>query len=237
MRLVSIGSDEPGVFALGQVATGVIAVGQIATGFVAIGQVARGVIALGQVTVGIVAVGQLSAGAAYGIGMLGIAGRGRGFVLRLAPKVERIPPRPAPPPVPVDRLLAGVTTEDWIEVERRGEELFAVVRGGAPIPIDTTSVYGSMREAIGLGETVGVARVVGSSDAATEGDYRTAPERSVTLSAKQIALNRPRGYRLVGWFGEKNIGAVELVLRAILTLAWAAIVCGVLAWSLAPIFD
>ena len=51
----------------------------------------------------------------------------------------------------------------------------------------------------GLGETVGVARVVGSADAATEGDYRTAPERSVTLAAKQIALNRPRAYRLVGY--------------------------------------
>lgn len=234
MRLLSIGTDEPGVFAFGQFATGLIAVGQIATGFVAIGQVARGVIALGQVSVGLVAVGQLSAGAAYGIGMVGIAGRGRGLVLRLAPKVERVPPRPAPPPVSPDRLLAGVTTEDWIEVERRGEELFVA---GRPIAIDTTSVGGSMREATGLGETVGVARVVGSADAATEGDYRTAPERSVTLAAKQIALNRPRAYRLVGWFGDGDIKGLELGLRAVLTLAWAAIVCAVLAWSLAPIFD
>jgi hypothetical protein len=62
MRMVSLGSDMPGVFALGQQATGVIAVGQEAKGIIAVGQLATGVVAIGQLALGVIAIGQLSRG-------------------------------------------------------------------------------------------------------------------------------------------------------------------------------
>jgi hypothetical protein len=57
MRVVSVGSELPGVVAVGQQATGIVAVGQRASGVIAIGQEATGVIAVGQLALGVVAVG------------------------------------------------------------------------------------------------------------------------------------------------------------------------------------
>jgi hypothetical protein len=84
LRVVSVGSDLPGVFAVGveakgvfavgAVATGVVAFGNFATGVIAIGQLSRGVIAVGQGAVGVIAVGQLSAGVLWAMGQVGIGG-------------------------------------------------------------------------------------------------------------------------------------------------------------------
>jgi hypothetical protein len=84
LRVVSVNSELPGVFAVGMrangifafgvLATGVVAVGEVATGVIAIGQLARGVIAIGQGAVGLVSVGQLSFGVLWSMGQLGIAG-------------------------------------------------------------------------------------------------------------------------------------------------------------------
>src|SRR5262245_19870466 len=60
--MVSVGSELPGVLAVGQRATGIFAVGQEARGFIAIGQLATGVIAIGQLALGVVAIGQLARG-------------------------------------------------------------------------------------------------------------------------------------------------------------------------------
>ena len=82
MRMVSLGSDLPGVFAIGQQAKGVIAIGQEATGVIAIGQLATGVVAVGQLARGVIVVGQLALGLAavgqIGFGVLWYAGLGIG---------------------------------------------------------------------------------------------------------------------------------------------------------------
>jgi hypothetical protein len=62
VRVVSVGSELPGVLAVGQRATGILAIGQEASGFIAIGQLATGVIAIGQLALGVVAIGQLARG-------------------------------------------------------------------------------------------------------------------------------------------------------------------------------
>jgi hypothetical protein len=82
MRLLSVGSDDLGVFAVGQratgifafgqLATGVVAVGQLATGVIAVGQLARGVIVVGQLAIGVACLGQLSVGVIWSSGMLGV---------------------------------------------------------------------------------------------------------------------------------------------------------------------
>ena len=70
IQVVSAGSGEVAVFAVGQEARGFIAIGQVATGFIAIGQVATGVIAVGQLARGVIAVGQLALGV-FAVGMVG----------------------------------------------------------------------------------------------------------------------------------------------------------------------
>jgi hypothetical protein len=62
MRVVSVGSELPGVVAIGQRATGIVAVGQQATGVVVLGQEATGVIAIGQLALGVIAIGQVARG-------------------------------------------------------------------------------------------------------------------------------------------------------------------------------
>jgi hypothetical protein len=84
LRVVSVGSDLPGVFAVGThakgifafgaVATGVVAVGGLATGVIAIGQLSRGVIAVGQGAIGLIAVGQIPVGVLWCMGQVGIGG-------------------------------------------------------------------------------------------------------------------------------------------------------------------
>ncbi len=82
MRMVSVGSQMPGVLAFGQQATGILAVGQEAVGVVAIGQLATGVVAVGQLARGVITVAQMSFGLAavgqFAVGVLWCAGFGVG---------------------------------------------------------------------------------------------------------------------------------------------------------------
>ena len=119
LRVVSVGSDLPGViavgmeakgvFALGVLATGVVAVGELATGVVAVGQLARGVIAVGQGAIGIVAVGQLSVGVLWSMGQLGIGGTAGPHQA-----VYGLFPRPRP-----RRVLSWLRREPWDSVPGR----------------------------------------------------------------------------------------------------------------------
>jgi hypothetical protein len=78
MRMVSVGSELPGVVAIGQQATGIVAIGQQATGIVGFGQFSTGVFAFGQLALGVVAVGQVARGViAVGQGALGLAAAGQ----------------------------------------------------------------------------------------------------------------------------------------------------------------
>lgn len=100
MRIFSTDPNEPGIFAIGQVAVGVFAFGQLSVGVIAIGQLARGVIAIGQVAVGFVAVGQGALGVLWAGGMGAVGGRGFGLCLKILPKIvlEKFE-RPQLPPV------------------------------------------------------------------------------------------------------------------------------------------
>lgn len=127
LRMVSVGSDLPGVlavgqratgiFAIGQEANGVVAIGQLATGVVAIGQLATGVVAVGQLSRGFIAVGQLSLGLfsagmvsggvlwCAGVGVSGIGGPGLVFGLFPRPRARRV--------------LAWARREPWDQARRR----------------------------------------------------------------------------------------------------------------------
>jgi hypothetical protein len=119
LRLVSVGSDMPGVFAVGleargvfavgAVATGVVAFGSFATGVIAIGQLSRGVIAVGQGAIGVIAVGQLSFGLLWSMGQVGIGGTAgpNQAVWGLFPRPRR------------ERVLAWLRREPWDTVPAR----------------------------------------------------------------------------------------------------------------------
>jgi hypothetical protein len=116
LRVVSVNSDLPGVFAVGMrpngvfavgfLATGVVAVGEVATGVIAIGQLARGVIAIGQGAVGLVSAGQISFGVLWSMGQVGIGGTAgpNQAVWGLFPRPRR------------RRVLARLRREPWDSV-------------------------------------------------------------------------------------------------------------------------
>jgi hypothetical protein len=87
MRWLDIGWQAHGVVAIGQFATGFIAIGQVAWGFVAIGQAAFGWLAFGQVAVGGASVGMVGVGLSFTAAMIGVGGRGVGFVLPVLPSL------------------------------------------------------------------------------------------------------------------------------------------------------
>ncbi len=102
MRLFSFDPNEPGVFAVGQIAFGVFALGQAAAGVVAVGQGAVGLVALGQGGIGVY----------WGGGMLGVGARG--FPIGLAPRY------PVPTQLPTTTDLSQVTAgygDGWVEAE------------------------------------------------------------------------------------------------------------------------
>jgi hypothetical protein len=122
--VVSAGSGEAGLFAVGQLstgfiaigqeATGVIAIGQEATGIIAIGQLARGFVAVGQVALGIVSVGMVAGGVlwcAAGLGVSAFAGPWWVVYPLLGRPRSRQWPR---------RLLAWARREPWDTPPRGG---------------------------------------------------------------------------------------------------------------------
>lgn len=74
--VIAVGQFASGLVAVGQFATGAIAIGQLATGVIAVGQLARGVIAVGQLALGVVAGGMIAAGVLWcpGLGVGGFSG-------------------------------------------------------------------------------------------------------------------------------------------------------------------
>jgi hypothetical protein len=128
MKWLDIGQEARGVFAFGQFATGVFAFGQVAYGFVAVGQVAFGAIAIGQLAVGGVTVGMASFGLFWAGGMVGVGGRGMGFVLPLLPTLG--PPRRPPQVEPYGELKAA-QREGWvmIDIEPRDNGRVAIYEG------------------------------------------------------------------------------------------------------------
>jgi hypothetical protein len=104
MRWFDFGEEAHGVLAIGQFATGVVAFGQFAYGVVAVGQFAFGLFAVGQVAVGGVAFGLVGAGMYGTVAMLGVGGRGLGFVLPLLPALGRRAP-------PSDRVTMATVRE------------------------------------------------------------------------------------------------------------------------------
>src|SRR5262245_45469032 len=115
MRIFSTDPEQPGVFAVGQLAVGVFALGQLSLGVVAVGQLARGVIAIGQLAVGVVAIGQGAVGLWHGTGMVALGGqRGFGGVLHLLPRLVDEPLPELAPPTPIADLVGGAAATGWI---------------------------------------------------------------------------------------------------------------------------
>jgi hypothetical protein len=106
IQVVSTGSGEVAVFAIGQEARGFIAIGQVATGVIAVGQLARGVIAVGQLALGVFAVGMVGGGVLWCTAFVGIGGTsGPGLVYGLLGRA-RVGQWPR-------RLLALARREPW----------------------------------------------------------------------------------------------------------------------------
>lgn len=131
MKFIDVGQQAEGIIAIGQIATGVVAIGQLATGVIAIGQGARGVFALGMVAIGVFAVGMGSAGVVYSVGMIGIGGRGKGFVIPLVPSFGQS--YELPEAHSADEIAAGRPAEGWVRVklQRQGDAVELVPLGSA----------------------------------------------------------------------------------------------------------
>jgi hypothetical protein len=130
VKWVDVGWQANGVIAIGQVATGVVAFGQVAWGVVAVGQAAFGWLAVGQVAVGGITVGMVGVGAHATAAMIGVGGRGKGYVVPLLPSLDlRAPPVDARP---LDRVEDGGWTKLHLVPRDRG--LVAVFDGTVRVP-------------------------------------------------------------------------------------------------------
>ncbi len=117
MRWFDIGAEAEGFVAVGQFATGVFAFGQVATGVVAVGQVAFGVVAIGQGALGLVTFGMAAGGLHFCVAMVGVGGRGIGWVAPLLPSLGD--PVELPPRTTFAQLTAPDPPErqsGWVEV-------------------------------------------------------------------------------------------------------------------------
>ncbi|NOU34639.1 MAG: hypothetical protein HOO96_42660 [Polyangiaceae bacterium] len=216
MRWFSTDPTEPGFIAVGQHAVGVIAFGQISYGVIAFGQVARGVIAVGQVAVGVVAAGQVALGLGWGLGMVGLGGRGMFGVLRILPALRRTrAPADAPKTTPVEALLAGSVKEGYLPV--RIEQGDIVLPEDARPHVDASSALAQARTAEAAGETVGVLGVAAYVRPQEGSGYREAAAGEVRLEAAALTTWRPPGWRFVSYSGDKTASPVEVALRV---LAW-----------------
>lgn len=112
MKVFSTDPDEFALLSVGQLAWGVIAIGQAARGFIAIGQVAIGIVALGQGAFGIVAAGMGGAGVLW---FAGLGPGGRGYCLRLIPKVE--PKAIDPVETPLDRIWSSPSLTGMVRLD------------------------------------------------------------------------------------------------------------------------
>lgn len=113
MRWFDFGREAVGFVAVGQFATGVIAVGQFAWGVVAVGQVAIGWFAIGQIAIGGLTAGLVGVGLHATAAMIGVGGRGRGWVLELLPRLAQ---RQAPKGIESVRAVRGRADGGWVRI-------------------------------------------------------------------------------------------------------------------------
>ena len=222
---LSVGSRPVGIIAIGQFPLGVVAIGQVARGVLVIGQAAIGVVVLGQVAAGLACVGQLVVAPAWGIGMFGIVGRGRGWVLRLLP---RWLPAHAPTMTLANEadLLEGRVERGWLAA--RVEKGKLVTSGGHPL-LDGRSAHVL---------TGGVVADVVAEIVATEPmDFR-APARAVQLRCLDVQTTLPGHFVAGGWLGDKDTdesavaSGASIAIRAGIALALAIAVLFSLASAL-----
>ena len=222
---LSVGSRPVGIIAIGQFPLGVVAIGQVARGLLVIGQAAIGLVVLGQVAVGLACVGQLVVAPAWGVGMFGVVGRGRGWVLRLLPHWQRAR-APAVPLVDETDLLDGKIERGWLAVHLRNGSL--VTSGGHPL------LDGNPARVPAGGA---VADVVAEIVANEPTDFR-ATARAVQLRCVDIQATLPGHFVAGGWFGdrkpEESVAATSaaVVVRAGIALALALVILFALASAL-----
>ncbi len=222
MDWLSTDPERPGVFAVGQVAYGIFALGQIATGVIAIGQLARGVIAIGQGAVGIVAIGQGAVGVLYGGGMMAVAGRGFGGVLKVLPKarIERFE-RPALPPLSSLAELRERRAQGWVLAEIDDGKLVA---GGAELDLEASDeLKAQLAAAVAAEHTHACVSVdVEERVLAPQGGYReAAPHELVSVGTR---LNSWREAQPRVHFEGPLTGVLGMLVRAVgfaaLCYAW-----------------
>lgn len=222
---LSVGSRPVGVIAIGQFPLGVVAIGQVARGLLVVGQAAIGLVVLGQAAVGLVGVGQLVVAPAWGVGMFGVVGRGRGWVLRLLPRWQ--PARaPAVPLADEADLVDGKIERGWLAVRVENGNL--VTRSGRPL------LDGSPARVLAGGVVADVAAEIVAIEPT---DFR-APARAVQLRCLDVQAVLPGHFVAGGWFGEKkqdeSVAATSaaVVVRAGIALALALGVLFALASAL-----
>ena len=143
MRIVSTDPNEFGFIAIGQLAWGFIAIGQMARGVFVLGQLAVGVAGAGQCICCIWGVGQVGMGVAWFSGMIGVAGRGFGGVLRMVPGLD--PPRLEPPAVSYGEAVAVGGGHVRLQVVEDGYGP-ALADGGMVLPVKLTpAVAGALQ--------------------------------------------------------------------------------------------
>jgi hypothetical protein len=179
VRILSTDPDQPGIFAVGQFATGIFAFGQMATGVIAIGQLARGVVAVGQLAVGFVAIGQVCGAVVWGGGMVGITGRGFGFVIKTLPKYR--PDLGTPEGWSTCGTLADVREKGMgtIRASIRGHALFTE-DGQA---LDATPSELVATQLAQLDDQNAIVHLTSETIQRDDGTYREAPHQQTMLRA------------------------------------------------------
>jgi hypothetical protein len=172
------------------------------------------------VAVGVFAAGQVAVGLAWGVGMVGLGGRGMLGVLRFLPALRKsTPPRDAPATVPLSALLSGTVREGYLPV--RIHDGAIVLPDGAAPHVDATSALAQARTAEAAGETAGVLGVAAYQRPEEGAGYRDGAASRVRLEAAALVTWRPPGWRFVSYSGEKTASTLEVSLRV---LAWLVLV-------------
>ena len=237
MRIFSNDPNEPGFFAVGQVACGVIAIGQSAIGVVAIGQIARGIVSVGQLAIGVVALGQGAIGVLHGSAMVGIAGqRGWGFVWHTLPRIAReAPALRTQPTTPIADLISGAKESGWLgaDIDASG-----VIHFDERTPvIDTRSVRDALRTATTQrhDRALVFVSVQTSADATA---YREGT-RNVKLRAEELESFSTRGAWTVRYntppedkIDSSAASAPSIAMRTIVWLVAAIVLWMVAIWPL-----
>lgn len=218
--------NEPALLAVGQEAVGIFAFGQAALGVVAVGQMARGVFVVGQLAIGVFGVGQGVLCIGWGGGMLGVAGRGFGIVLRVLPKLRRESGRPVglPAETTVQQLsVAPAGTRGTVFGARQNGVLHADTTAVAALD-SLPQVVETLRTAPLDGPVAMVIEVGQREVESAEVDYRAAPVMERTFTIVQAVPWTPWRWPFEAISGTGPASLGELVLRGLgmvaLCVAW-----------------